>query len=194
MAISVSTALTNTNQITVSESDSTTYGTTITQAGSSTSSRSIVGGNAVTLTHGLASGEMNWGDQTTGVLSPGGTTTIDLTAFPSQAFNTTTDVNFSSVKSVVLTNSWTGPDGSGFASGYPCDAMGGIGIAANGANGFTGLFNGGTGNIKVHPFGSFSHTDWCGIPVESVNKNINIIDIDGSGAYFELTVVGITGA
>ena len=132
------------------------------------------------------------GCQTTGTLGASSNTILDFTAFPMEIFNSNINVNFSSgIKSITITNNWGGPT-QGFASGN--SDMASLTIAATGLNGFSGLFNGESGNIKLLPYGSWTFTDWVGVLPNATNKEISIIDNDGSGVTYEVTVVGVSGA
>jgi len=193
MALSVSARVEATSSISMSESYTTAYATTLTEAGSSSASRSILGGTTITYVNGTGSGAIDMGATLTGNLTPGGTTVIDFTSFPSRVFDETSNLNFDSIKNIVITNSWAGPTGGGYPSGFPCDQMAGLCIGAIGVDGFTGLFNAETGNMKIRPFGSWTYSDWCGVSVGAGNKELSLIDCDGSGVSYEVTVVGVTG-
>ena len=194
MALSSTGKPSNQLTFTLTETYSTTYASNITGRGSNTASRTTVGGNILTFSHGNATGQINYGAQYTGVLPSGGSVVFDFTAFPTEDFSLVGSANFSSgIKSIIIANTWKGPNNAGFPSGFLSSGLASLCIAATGLNGFSGLFNGESGNVKVGPYGSWAITNFAGILPSSNNKEITLIDCDGSGVSYELTFVGVTG-
>jgi len=160
-----------------------------------TATESTVVGNTITFANGDGTGAVNMGVTASGFLSAGGTTTYDLTSFPKTSFGSTTNLNFSSgVKALVITNTWNGSGQLGIPTGFPLADIPHITVGAAGANGFTNLFNGETGNIKINPASSWSYVDYIGVNPTASNKYLSLTDTSGSGCSFEIVVVGVTGA
>lgn len=190
MALTTTGKPSNQLTFTLTETYSTAYASTLTGRGSSTSTRTVVGGNIITFENGTGTGQCNFGAQATGVLASGGKTVFDLTAFITNVFDNSININFSGVNAITVANTWQGPNNSGFVN---ASDMGTLVIATTGSNGWTNLFNGGTGNISLDPYGTLSSVSFTGYPVSSSNKELTLID-QGSGVAFEVTVIGNTGA
>tara|TARA_R110002020_G_scaffold236086_1_gene448383 strand:+ start:353 stop:898 length:546 start_codon:yes stop_codon:yes gene_type:complete len=166
---------------------------TLTETNSdSTLSESTAVSNSITFANGTGTGQANYGASTTGFLPSGGKVVHDFTSFSKSVFGSTVNLNFTNIKGVVVTANWGGPSGTGIASGYPLIHMPYLNIASTGVNGFSGLFNGGSGNLKVTHEGSWSLVDFIGIPTASDSKEFTLID-SGSGIAYEMIVVGLTG-
>jgi hypothetical protein len=148
----------------------------------STSTRSVVDSNSAdnkaTFTYGTGNLQVNMVARATGILSSGGTTTIDVTALSVNPLGVDYNVDFSGIKSIVISNDST-------VEGYNFT------VAATGSNGLTDMFNGGSGNLSLKPYGSYIYTDpFAGITVSPTNKDIQLID-GGSGVQYSVTVLGI---
>ena len=128
-------------------------------------------------TYGSGDFEIDAAVKTTGVLPSGGASIFDLTAMTNTAFGITSTVAFSGVKTVTVFNTSTvkGRD---------------INIRATGSNAFTNLFNGGSGNLLIKPYSSFTYNNPYELQTSSTQKNISLFDVSGSGATYEICVLG----
>lgn len=128
-------------------------------------------------TYGTGIFEIDGAIKNTGVLPSGGSVILDLTAMTNTAFGITSTVAFSGIKTVTVYNTSTiqGRD---------------INIRATGSNAFTELFNGGSGNLLIKPYSSFSYNDPYKLTVSATQKNISLFDVSGSGATYEICVLG----
>ena len=143
-------------------------------------------GDRLTFGNGTGIGSINFGVRETGYLVSGETLYFDLTSMYKTIFNTSLNINFSDVKGAIVTNTYN-PTGIELASDMPY-----FNIRATGLEGLSGLFNGGSGNIKLRPQSTWTLTDYVGVSTNTVNKKISLID-SGSGVPYELIVIGVTG-
>ena len=103
-----------------------------------------------------------------------------MRAIGKEFFGVQSNVQFSKVKSIVIENNST-------QYGFDFD------LIATGTNALTEMFNGGSGNLPVKPYGTYMYTDAIsGVIVDGTNKDLAIHDA-GSGADWTLIVVGVTG-
>jgi hypothetical protein len=64
-------------------------------------------------------------------------------------------------------------------------------VTATGTNAFTNIFNGGSGNLVVKPYSSFSYNDvYTGTVVTASNKAFELND-QGSGVNYKILVLGL---
>ena len=120
-------------------------------------------------TYGSGNFEIDAAVKTTGVLPSGGSVIFDVTSMSNTSFGITSTVAFSGVKTI------QGRD---------------INIRATGANAFTNIFNGGSGNLLIKPYSSFTYSDPYRLSTSSTQKNISLFDVSGSGATYEICVLG----
>ena len=163
-------------KVTASSQVRTTYNFTETSSTSVRSNLETVN-SSPSYTYGTGVFEINAGIKNTGVLPSGGATIVDLQSMSSTAFGVTSTVAFTGVKNVTVYNTSTtqGRD---------------INIRATGSNAFTSLFNGGSGNLLIKPYSSFSYSDPYGLTVTGSQKNLSLFDVSGSGATYEICVLG----
>lgn len=128
-------------------------------------------------TYGSGDFEIEAAVKTTGVLPSGGSVVLDLNAMTNTSFGITSTVAFSGVKTVTVFNTSTVKNRD-------------INIRATGSNAFTNMFNGGSGNLLIKPYSSFSYNDPYKLAVSSTQKNITLFDVSGSGATYEICVLG----
>ena len=172
--------------------------------------------------NGTGTGQLNVGVAFSGKLPSGGEQVFDLSKFPKTHLGIETGLCFTSlgdgglgyevdhtssnpergIKGIVVTNTWTVPDsgevGNEDGSGIPAYEFPYMRIVATGVDGFSGLFNGESGNVKINPHGNWTLTDFVGItPYQDQTYNqpytkFTLID-SGSGVSYNLLIVGVTG-
>jgi hypothetical protein len=129
-------------------------------------------------TYGSGDLQIDAAVNTTGVLASGGSVVLDMTAITKQYFDLESVVPFSGIKSICIANLAT-------TSGSD------IKIAATGSAGLTDLFNGGSGNLLVKPYGAFNYSDpYGGIRTSATNAELTLIDVGGSGASYSVAILG----
>ena len=121
-------------------------------------------------TYGSGVSQINAAVQGSGAIAASGRNTLDLTSISKTFLGYTTTVTFSGIKALTIANLAT-------ESGRD------IRITATGTGAFTNLFNGGSGNILIKPYGSYIYTDPWKTPVSSGQKNIQLHDVYGSGKF-----------
>jgi len=166
-----------------------------------------VGYTTLTYDNGTGVGQINAGVSTTGTLSSGGTGVFDFNNYTKNLFNSTMTMNFASkgsvaspsnpeygIKGIIITNTWSITGTGAIATAdFPYFT-----IAATGIDGFSGLFNSESGNIKIVPTGTWAYMDYIGktpiynVDTNTYNNKISLID-SGSGVPYEILVVGVTG-
>ena len=162
--------------VTASSLVKTAFNFTETQSGTIRSSNeSLTASRAYT--YGSGNFEINAGVKNTGVLPSGGATIVDLSSMSSTSFGVTSTIAFTGVKNVTVHNTSTVKNRD-------------INIRATGSNAFTNLFNGGSGNLLIKPYSSFSYSDPYSLAVTGSQKNISLFDVSGSGATYEICVLG----
>ncbi len=133
------------------------------------------------LTSGTGSLMINYGVIHSGTLGANGKAYIDLRAMEKSVFDTTSTIQFSKIKSIVVENNETT---------YNYD----INIHATGGTAFTGMFNGGSGALVVKPYGVHQYSDpISGTTVDASNRQITVEEVNGYGADYTIVVVGVTG-
>jgi hypothetical protein len=128
-------------------------------------------------TYGSGDFEIDAAVKSTGVLPSGGFVILDITAMTNTSFGITSTVPFSGIKTITIQNTSTVKNRD-------------ISIRATGANAFTNLFNGGSGNLLIKPYSSFTYNDPYKLTVSSTQKNISLFDVSGSGATYEVCILG----
>lgn len=171
-------------------------------------SDAVFGTNTLVFGHGNYTGQVNMGIAISGSLPSGGTLGFDFSALEKPMFGKSISVGFAQsytstptagsgnrVRSITIVNKWNGSGNDGF-SGLEPSGLPYLTVAAIGGSGFSGLFNGGSGNIKIRPHSSWSFTDYIGVyPIKSGTPEqyaLTLID-SGSGVPYEMIVVGVTG-
>jgi hypothetical protein len=67
-------------------------------------------------------------------------------------------------------------------------------VQATGANAFTNIFNGESGNLKVNPYGTFQYLDyWGATKVTGSNRLLNFVNAGTTGISYSYMAVGYTG-
>ena len=191
--------MSTTSTVTATLSSDLAYVFTDSQAGASTTEISSLG-YSLTLGTGISTGQINAAVRYTGHLPAGGITYLDFTAFPKPILGGVYDVNFTDVKGVVVENQWngTGTIGGEFAVTRPSDICH-LTIATPAASGFTGLFNGTVGTVRVAPGCTWLYNNRFGeaqpgVSTPGTSNNILAIeDVSGSGVPVSIVVVGVTG-
>lgn len=128
-------------------------------------------------TYGSGNFEIDAAVKSTGVLPSGGAVVLNLNAMTNTSFGVTSTVAFSGIKTVTVYNTSTVQNRD-------------INIRATGSNAFTNMFNGGSGNLLIKPYSSFTYNDPYKLAVSSTQKNITLFDVSGSGATYEICVQG----
>ena len=129
-------------------------------------------------TYGSGDNQVTNGVSITGVLPSGGTVEFDLQAISQTTFGSSQNINFSGVKHFSVYNDST-------TEGYDFT------VTATGTNAFTNIFNGGSGNLVVKPYSSFSYNDvYTGTVVTGSNKAFELND-QGSGVNYKILVLGL---
>ena len=143
-----------------------------------------------------------------GTLPSGGNLGFDFSELEKPVFGSTISIGFAQrvastpvagsgnrVRSITIVNKWNGSGNNGF-SGLEPSGLPYLTVAAIGGSGFSGLFNGESGNIRIKPYSSWSFTDYIGVyPMKSGSPEqyaLTLID-SGSGVPYEMVVVGVTG-
>ena len=186
------------------------YSLTDGDALSTTTESTSVGYTTLEFSYGTGVGQINMGITHTGTLPSGGSTEFDFDAFPKPLFGGVYNLSFASranagvpinpehgIKGILVTNTWKHPSGS-LPSGFSISEIPSFVISASGEAGFSGLFNEGSGSIKVMPSSTWSFTDYVGVTPHmgplggALNNKISLID-SGSGISYEIALVGVTG-
>lgn len=129
-------------------------------------------------TYGTGNNQITNAVAVTGLLSSGLSTQIDLYAIPQTTFGATQSIVFTGVKYFSVYNEST-TEGYDFA------------VQATGTNACTNLFNGGSGNLLVKPYSSFTYSDpYTGFVVSTGQRYIYLAD-QGSGVSYKLFVLGL---
>lgn len=154
---------------------------TLVQLGSNQQQESAALNYSRGLTNGDGSLQINYGVITSGTLPSGGKQYFDLRALTKSVFGTTSSIQFSKIKSILVENNETA---------FGMD----INVYATGGNAFTEMFNGGSGNLLVKPYAVHQYSDPdSGATADASNKDLTIEDVSGTGAKWTFMVVGITG-
>jgi len=147
-------------------------------------------GHSLALAAGTGTGEINAAVRFTGALPAAGETILSFNSLSKEAFGGTSTVDFSNVKAVLIKNGWNGPGDSGISDS---NQIANMHVRATGANGFSGLFNGQSGNLKIAPNSTFSFIERFGETVSASEYEISLVDTDGSGVPFTFIAVGVSG-
>jgi len=142
-------------------------------------------------TYGTGAFKAEAGAYITGILPSGGVVELDLTQVSENFFGVSGEVQYSGIKflgvsntSVVDTGIWPALTGTNTVETFD------ITVTATGLNGLSGLFNGGSGNVMVTPYSTFSYNDpYTGVRTSELNNKIQINDM-GSGALYSFIILG----
>lgn len=167
MALSITSTYTNKISFTLSD-DSGTSSTSLNDSKNLNSS----------FTYGSGNNNATNGVSVTGVIPSGSVSQIDLYAMPQSTFGSTQNIAFTGVKHFSVYNEST-------TEGYDFT------VQATGSSACTNLFNGGSGNLLVKPYSSFSYNDpYDGFVVSTGQRYVYLAD-QGSGASYKLFVLGL---
>ncbi len=167
MALSITSSYTNKLSFTLTETNGN-------ESASLTDSKSL----SSSFTFGSGNNEVENAAVVTGVLSSGGVTQVDLYSVPQTTFGSTQNIAFTGVKHFGVYNEST-------TEGYDFT------VQATGSNACTNLFNGGSGNLLVKPYSSFSYNDpYDGFVVSTGQRYVYLAD-QGSGVSYKLFVLGL---
>ena len=162
--------------VTASSLVKTAFNFTETQSGTTRSSNeSLTASRAYT--YGSGNFEINGAIKITGTLPSSGATIVDFQHMSNTTFGVTSTIAFTGVKNVTVYNTSTVQNRD-------------INIRATGSDAFTNLFNGGSGNLLIKPYSSFSYSDPYNLTVTGTQKNLSLFDVSGSGATYEICVLG----
>tara|TARA_R110000824_G_scaffold10866_1_gene47509 strand:+ start:10825 stop:11403 length:579 start_codon:yes stop_codon:yes gene_type:complete len=169
-------------------------------AGSTVNETSSLG-YTLSMSAGTGTGQINAAVRYTGYLPSGGQLGLSFTGFPKTILGGTYSLNFTDVKGIVVENQWNGT-GS--------DVIGGTGgvtetrdiayltVYAPDTSGFTGLFNGSNGAVRVNPACTWMFNDRFGVSsstamLGTTNDALVLEDTSGSGVPVSVIAVGVTG-
>lgn len=162
--------------VTASSLVKTSFNFTETQSSTIRSENESVSANRA-YTYGSGSFEIDGAVKTTGILPSGGSVILDVTAMSNTSFGITSTVAFSGIKTITVYNTSTVQNRD-------------INIRATGSNAFTNIFNGGSGNLLIKPYSSFTYNDPYKLATSPTQKNISLFDVSGSGATYEICILG----
>ena len=103
---------------------------------------------------------------------------LDFNALNASNLGSDYTFNFDKIKGVIIHNQETGVGNI-------------LTINATGSDGYTGIFNGGTGNLQIHPEGTFSYIDKFGTDAPSSYGKLWLINDTSSGISYQMVAVGI---
>lgn len=155
-------------------------------------------GNTIVFVQGSGTGAGNMGALSTGYLPSGGTLVLDLKALSKSMFGSSLTLDYSKINGLLLTADWRGPPASGLSygtgvpAGFPVDKLPYFTLNGTGINGFTNVFNGETGNVRVGYRGTWSSTWYEAISTSASQKDLSLVD-SGSGISYQFMVIGSTG-
>jgi len=116
------------------------------------------------------------------IISSGGTATYDLRALDQPSFGTNYTISLTGLKGLIIRNHNTGITET-------------LSLKATGANAFTNLFNGGSGNVNIPAGGSYFYSDpFYGTAVTASNKVLTLTSTgSGTGVLVSVIIAGISG-
>ena len=148
--------------------------------GGASSEYSDIGYTTLNYPDGTGTGQITIGVVATGYISSGETIRYDFQKFPKSSWDSQIALDFTSsydsftvdnpergVKGMVVINNWAGSSGGGIEDWFPIAGLPKLNIHATGnsasiSGGFSGLFNGGSGNVAINPQGTWAFTDTLG--------------------------------
>lgn len=118
----------------------------------------------------------------TGTINAGETLTLNFSGLTHELIDDTTESRvFLHINGFVFENQATG---SGDV----------LYVRATGSNAFTNIFNGGSGNLKINPYGTFQYLDYFGsCKVTGGNRLLYIYNDSSTGVDYSYMAVGYTG-
>ena len=126
--------------------------------------------------------EVNVFAKTVFTVTAGGQTDLDFQSVPKQSQGNTFTVSLDKLKGFVFSNDANG-------DGYD------IKISAPATSGCTGLFNGGTGNLKIPSLGTYNYTDiWGNTVINSNNAVIRFTNDSVADIQISALVVGVNNS
>lgn len=134
-----------------------------------------------TLTNGTGNSQADaiWHDVRT--LPSGSSESFDLTSLVRILFEQEGSMSFVNVKGIIVKNR--------------NEAVGEyLSIFATGATPFDEPFNGGSGNLPIHPLCSLPLFNYIsGWTVDTNNRSISIVNNSNTGIVYEVAIIGVTG-
>jgi len=131
---------------------------------------------------GVGSGQADYGIYNQVELAVGEQIDLDFTDLEKPVFDVVASgISYQNIKAIGIYNeeTQTGND---------------ISINVTG-NGLTEIFNGGTGNVLVKPYGVYQYSDvTSGVIVDSSNKELSIVNEAATGVTVSYAIIGVTGA
>jgi len=140
-------------------------------------------GYSLSFTQGTGVGEVNGQAKVTGIVPSGGTLVIDFEAISKDQFGAPYTLDFDQIKGFVFYNEGTQSTDT-------------FSVRATGSNALTGIFNGGTGDFVVKPYGTFTYSDYYGdLTSSSTHRNLHFVNNSDltDGLAYSYIVVGTTG-
>lgn len=137
--------------------------------------------NSCDYTYGTGNFQVTAILKATGHIPSGSRVEINLAQFPVNMLSVVTSGAFSKFKNITVANTSTASSGID------------INIRATGSAGVSGLFNGGSGNLLIKPYGSFFYNDpYAGIDI-SVNSRLQLHNMSPTSGVctYAITVMGI---
>lgn len=157
---------------------------TLNQQGDNRQSETASLNSSVDLIDGPGTGnfEINYGVMKSGYLETGNTVIFDFRNISKNIFDIISTISFTGIKSIIIENRSTGVDWD-------------LDLHATGANGLSGMFNGGSGDLKIKPYGVWTYSDvMSGENIGNGNKELTIENNNGmTGVDWTMVVVGVTG-
>lgn len=135
-------------------------------------------------TYGSGSFQVNSIIKTTGTINSGESIELDFNAYSFSSFGLDGTADFSSIKSILISNTAT-------------DSGIDLNVRATGASAATDFFNGESGNLLIKPYSSFMYNDpYDGVDVSSNTKlqihNVAVASGSTSGnATYSITIMGV---
>jgi hypothetical protein len=156
-------------------------------------------GYGLTLDAGTGTGQINAAVRYTGYLPSGGSTDLSFIAFPKPILGGSYNVNFIDIKGLIVENQWNGSGAIGgvFDITSPSE-IAYLTLQAPGASGFTGLFNGTDGQVRLSPQSTWIFNDRLGVSPQdamlgTTNHILALVDSSNSGIPVSVIAVGVTG-
>jgi hypothetical protein len=184
-----------TSTVTATLSSDIAFFFTDTSAGASVNQTASLG-YSLALSAGTSTGQINAAVRYTGYLPSGGMTYLNVKSFPKPILGGIYTVNFTDVKGVIIENQWNGAGAIGDAFAITkASEIAYLTVAAPSTSGFTGLFNGTNGMVRLSPQSTWIFNDRFGVSPGGMAENqiISLEDTSGSGIPVSVIVVGVTG-
>lgn len=139
-------------------------------------------GFSVSLSQGTGVGQVNGQAKVRGTIASGETLQVDFESIPKNSFGAPFTLDFNEVKGFVFNNEGTGTNDT-------------INVNATGSNAMTGIFNGGSGNVIIKPYGTYSYFDYYGdLKSSSSNRYLYFQNNSPDGDLnYSYVVIGVTG-